>query len=108
MSSKADGQSRHPSTKHLHRTKLLPKQVKRQTGASLVHEEHVEDRELDDRLVRGGADSVQSAGKVPLCCAVELSLPNHRCEDEKRRDQEHRSAANLHSERNPEDVGESL
>jgi hypothetical protein len=61
----------------LHRAKLLTKQVERQTGTPLVNEEHVEDRKLNDSLIRTGANSVESARQVPLSRAVEHGLPNH-------------------------------
>jgi hypothetical protein len=62
----------------LHRAKLLTEQVERQTGTALVNEEHVEDRKLNDSLVRTGTNAVESARQVPLGRAIEDSLPHHR------------------------------
>lgn len=73
-----------------------------------MDEEHVENRKLDDRLVRTRSDSVQSTREIPLCSAVELSLPNHRPKDEEGRDQEDRPPTDLHRKRDPEDVGKAL
>ena len=68
----------HQAMEYLHRAKLLTKQIERQTSAALMNEEHVKDRKLNDSLVRTGTNSVESARQVPLCRAVELSLPHHR------------------------------
>jgi hypothetical protein len=92
----------------LHRAKLLTKQVERQTGTPLVNEEHVEDRKLNDSLIRAGADSVQCAREVPLSGTVEFSLPNHGSENEKSRDQEYWSATDLHRHWDPEQVSKAL
>jgi hypothetical protein len=73
-----------------------------------VHEEHIEDRKLNDSLIRAGADSVQGAREVPLSGAVEFSLPNHGSEDEKSRDQEYESATELHCKGDPKTVAKSL
>jgi hypothetical protein len=73
-----------------------------------VHEEHIEDRELDDSLICAGADSIQGAREVPLSGAVEFSLPNHGSEDEESRDQEHGSATELHCQRYPKYICEPL
>jgi hypothetical protein len=73
-----------------------------------VDKEHVKDRELDDSLIRAGADTVQGAREVPLSSTVEFSLPNHRSEDKESRDQEHGSATALHRKRDPKYVCKTL
>jgi hypothetical protein len=73
-----------------------------------VNKEHIEDRKLDDSLIRAGADTVQGAREVPLSSTVEFSLPNHRSEDKESRDQEHGSATALHRKRDPKYVGKPL
>ena len=61
----------------LHRAKLLTEQVERQTSTTLVNEEHVENRKLNDSLIGTGANSVQNARQIPLGCTIEHSLPHH-------------------------------
>lgn len=73
-----------------------------------MHEEHIEDRKLNDSLICTGADSVQGAREVPLSGTVEFSLPNHGSEDEESRDQEHWSATDLHREGDPKYICEPL
>jgi hypothetical protein len=73
-----------------------------------VHEEHVEDRKLNNGLIRAGTDSVQGAREVPLSGSVKYGLPHHRSENEECRDQEHGSATDLHRDGNPKTICESL
>lgn len=73
-----------------------------------MNKEHVEDRKLNDSLIRAGADAVQSAREVPLSGPIKFSLPYHRTKDEKSRDQENGSATDLHRQRDPKNIREAL
>lgn len=86
---------------------MLAKQVIRKTSPSLMHEEHVKHAELNYGLIRTSAHAVENVSQHPLRGPGEIALPDGAAGTDERGDEEHRSAADLHSGRDPEDVDQA-